>query len=101
VNHFHSRTTIEGLAPTFEMPQQTTASMFGQGYMHIAPSFSMSNFTLAPYTLEGNGRAYAHASDNYQAPYNIVAYTDTILLPSSSLGFLPNHIYQNPPRFNP
>jgi hypothetical protein len=29
VNHFHSRTTIKVLAPTFGMSQQTTASMFG------------------------------------------------------------------------
>jgi hypothetical protein len=43
VNHFHSRTTIEGLASTFGMPQQTMASTFGQGYMHIAPSFTMPN----------------------------------------------------------
>jgi hypothetical protein len=64
VNHFHSWTIIEGSAPTFEVPQQTTASMFGQGYKHTAPSFSMLNFTSAPYTPERNGRAYAHASGN-------------------------------------
>jgi hypothetical protein len=29
VNLFHSRTTIEGPAPTFGLPQQTTVSMFG------------------------------------------------------------------------
>jgi hypothetical protein len=29
MNHFQSRTTIDGLVPTFEMPQQTTTSMFG------------------------------------------------------------------------
>jgi hypothetical protein len=29
VNHFHSRTTIEGSAPTFRMLQQATVSMFG------------------------------------------------------------------------
>jgi hypothetical protein len=28
VNHFHNRTTIEGSAPTFGMPQQTMTSMF-------------------------------------------------------------------------
>jgi hypothetical protein len=100
VNHFHSRTTIEGLAPTFGMPQQTMASMFRQGYMQTAPSFSMPNFTLAPYNPGGNGRAYAHASRNYQAPYTTVAYTDPIPLPGSSLGFLCYHAYQNPPRFN-
>jgi hypothetical protein len=94
VNHFHSQTTIEGLAPTFGMPQQTMASMFRQGYMQTTPSFSMPNFTLAPYNPGGNGRAYAHASRNYQAPYTTVAYTDPIPLPISSLGFLPNHAYQ-------
>jgi hypothetical protein len=30
----------------------------------------------------------------------IVVYIDLIPLPSSSLGFLPNHAYQNTPRFN-
>jgi hypothetical protein len=29
MNHFHNRTTIEGSAPTFGMPQQTTTSIFG------------------------------------------------------------------------
>jgi hypothetical protein len=33
VNHFHSRTTIEVSAPTFRVPQQTMANIFGQGYM--------------------------------------------------------------------
>jgi hypothetical protein len=32
------------------MPQQTTANMFGQGYTHTAPSFTMSNPSLTPYT---------------------------------------------------
>jgi hypothetical protein len=32
MNHFHSRTIIHGSAPTFEMPQQTTIKIFGQGY---------------------------------------------------------------------
>jgi hypothetical protein len=32
--------------------------------------------------------------------YITVAYTDPIPLPGSSLGFLPNHAYQNVPRFN-
>jgi hypothetical protein len=48
VNHFHSRTTIEGSTPTFGMSQQTTASMFGQGYMQTVPSYFMPNFTSAP-----------------------------------------------------
>jgi hypothetical protein len=100
VNHFHSRTTIESLAPTFGAPQQTMTCMFGQGYTQTAPSFSILNFTSAPYTLRGNGRAYAHASGNYQALYTIVAYADPIPLPGSSLGFLPNHAYQNLSCFN-
>jgi hypothetical protein len=55
MNHFHSRTTIEGSTPTFGVPQQTTTNMFGQGYMQTAPSFSMPKFTSDPYTLGGNG----------------------------------------------
>jgi hypothetical protein len=60
----------------------------------------MPNFTSAPYTPGGNGRAYVHASGNYQAPYSTLAYTDPIPLPSSSLGLLPNHAYQNTSHFN-
>jgi hypothetical protein len=100
VNHFHSRTTIEDLTPTFMMPQQTTAGMFGQGYMHTAPNFSMPNPGLAPYTSGYNDRAYPNPHGNYQAPYTTVAYTDPIPLPGNSLGFLANHTYQNTPRFN-
>jgi hypothetical protein len=48
VNHFHSRTIIKDLTPTFGMPQQITASIFGQGYTHTEPSFSMPNPSLAP-----------------------------------------------------
>jgi hypothetical protein len=58
----------------------------------------MPNFTSAAYTPAGNSQAYS--SDNYQAPYTTVAYTDPTPLPSSSLGFLPNHAYQNAPQFN-
>jgi hypothetical protein len=50
MNHFYSRTIIDGLAHTFGMSQQITTSMFGQGYTQIAPSFSMPNFSLVPYT---------------------------------------------------
>jgi hypothetical protein len=50
VNHFHSQTSIDGLAPTFEMPQQTMFSMFGQGYKQTAPSFAMPNPDSAQYT---------------------------------------------------
>jgi hypothetical protein len=80
--------------------QQIVANIFGQWYTQIAPSFSIPNFTSAPHNPGGNDRAYAHASSNYQAPYTTVAYTNLITLLSSLLGFLPNHAYQNPPRFN-
>jgi hypothetical protein len=53
-----------------------------------------------PYTSRFNGRAYSNPSSSFQAPYTTVAYTDPIPLPSSSLGFLPNHAYQTPPHFN-
>jgi hypothetical protein len=100
VNHFHSRTTIVGSAPTFGMPQQTMASIFGQGYTHIAPIFSMPDPGLAPYTSGYNGQAYPNPNGNYQAPYTTIAYSDPISLPGSSLGFLPNYAYQNVPYFN-
>jgi hypothetical protein len=43
VNHFHSRTIIEGSTPNFGMPQQDTVSMYVQGYTHIIPSFIIPN----------------------------------------------------------
>jgi hypothetical protein len=55
---------------------------------------------LTPYTFVFNGRAYPNPSNNFQAPYTTVAYNDHIPLPDSLLGFLPNHAYQTPPRFN-
>jgi hypothetical protein len=82
------------------MPQQTTTNMFKQGYTHTMPSFSMPNPGSAPYTSGYNGRAYPNPNDNYQAPYTTVAYTDPFPLPGTSLGFLPNHAYENTPRFN-
>jgi hypothetical protein len=100
MNHFHSWTTIDGSAPTFGMPQQTIASMFGQGFTHTMPSFSMPNLGLAPYTPEGSGRTYANTNGNYQAPYSTVAYTDPIPLLGSSVGFLPNHAYHNTTWYN-
>jgi hypothetical protein len=100
VNHFHSQTTIEGSAPTFRVSQQTMVSMRGQGYMQTAASSCMPNFTSAPYIPEGNSRAYTHSSGNYHALYSTVAYTDSIPLPSSLLGFLPNQAYQNASCFN-
>jgi hypothetical protein len=50
MNHFHSRTTIEGSTPNLGMPQQATDSMYGQGYTHTAPRFTMPNpsLTLIP-----------------------------------------------------
>jgi hypothetical protein len=60
----------------------------------------MPNFTLTPIHPRGNGRAYAHASGNYQASYSTVAYTDHIPLPCCSLGLLPNHTDQNALCFN-
>jgi hypothetical protein len=54
IHHFYSPTTIEGLIPTFEVLQQTTASMFWQGYMQTAPIFSMPNITSAPNTPVSN-----------------------------------------------
>jgi hypothetical protein len=82
------------------MSQQTTASMFGQGYVHIAPSFAMPNPGPAPYTPGYNGRTYTNINDNYQAPYSTIAYTDPISLPGSSVGFLPNHTYHNMTWYN-
>jgi hypothetical protein len=52
MNHFYSRTTIDGSTPAYGMPQQTMASTFGQGYMHLASSFCMQTLVW-PYTLSG------------------------------------------------
>jgi hypothetical protein len=82
------------------MSHQITASMFGQGYTNTVPSFSMSNPSSATYTSWYIGRAYPNPNGNYQALYTTVAYTDPIPLLGSSFGFLPNHTYQNAPRFN-
>jgi hypothetical protein len=100
INHFHSQITIEGSTPTFGVPQQTTASMYEQGYTHTALSFTTPNPGSASYTSGYNGRAYPNPSGNFQASYTTIAYTDPITLLGSSLGFLPNHAYQTPPRFN-
>jgi hypothetical protein len=100
MNHFYSRTTINGSTPTFGIPQQTMASKFMQGYTQVATIFSIPNFSLAPYTPGGNGRTYANVNSNYQALYSTVAYTDPIPLPSSSVGFLSNHAYHNTMWFN-
>jgi hypothetical protein len=100
MNHLHSQTTIDGSTPTFGMPQQTIASMFGQGYTNTAPIFPMPNPGLVPYTPGYNGWAYTNPNDNYQAPYTTVAYTDPIPLAGSSVGFLLNSAYHNAMRYN-
>jgi hypothetical protein len=100
VNHFHSRTTIEGTTLNLGMPQQSTPSMYGQRYMNTAPSFTNPNPSSAPYTSSYNDRAYPNPNASYQAPYTTIAYTDPIPLPGSLLGFLPNHTYQTLPHFN-
>jgi hypothetical protein len=100
VNHFHNQTTIEGSAHTFEMPHQTANNMFGQGYTYTSPSFTIPNPGSASYTSGYNGQAYPNPNGNYRALYTNVAYTNPIPLPGSSLGFLPNHTYQNTPHFN-
>jgi hypothetical protein len=100
MNHFHSRTTIEGSVPNLGMPQQTMASVYGQGYTHTAPIFTILNPSLTPHTSRFNCRAYSNPSSNFQALYTTVAYTNPIPLPGSSLGFLPNHAYQTSPCFN-
>jgi hypothetical protein len=100
VNHFHSQTTIKSSAPNLGMPQQTTTSMFRQGCTHTTLSFTIPNPGSAPYTSGYNGRTCPNPNGNYQVPYTTVAYTDPIPLLYSSLGFLPNHAYQNMPCFN-
>jgi hypothetical protein len=82
------------------MPQQATTSMYEQRYTHTAPIFTISNPSSTLHTSEFNGRAYPNPNDNFQALYTTIAYTDHIPFPSSSLGFLPNHVYQTPPCFN-
>jgi hypothetical protein len=50
MNHFNSRTTIDGLTPDCGMPQQTTINMFEKAYMPATPSFLMPNPRSSPYT---------------------------------------------------
>jgi hypothetical protein len=100
MNHFHSRTIIDGSAPTFGTPQQTMACMFRLWYMHTTPSFSMPNPGPAPYTPRCNGRTYANNNDNFEVSYSTVAYTNTIPLPGSLAGFLLNSAYHNTMWYN-
>jgi hypothetical protein len=76
------------------------ASMYGQWYTRITPSFTMPSHSLTPYTSGFNGRAYPNPSRNFHAPYTTISYTEPIPLLGSSLGFLPNHASQSPPRFS-
>jgi hypothetical protein len=75
-------------------------SIYRQWYIHTAPSFTIPNPSSTPYTFGFNGRAFPNPNGNIQAPYTTVAYIDPMPLPGSSLSFLPNHAYQNKPRFN-
>jgi hypothetical protein len=100
MNHFHSQTTIEGSVSNLGMSQQTTTSMYGKGYSHTAPNFTIPNPSSTPYIFGFNGRAYPNPCNNFQVPYTTIAYTDPIPLPDSSLVFLLNHAYQTLPRFN-
>jgi hypothetical protein len=68
--------------------------------MHTTPRFTIPNPSSAPYTSKYNGRACPNPRSTYQASYTTIAYNDPIPLPGSSLGFLPNHAYQNMSRFN-
>jgi hypothetical protein len=74
--------------------------MYGQGYTHTAPSFTIPNPSSTPYTSRFNGRAYPNPSSNFQAPYTTIAYTNPIPQPGSSLCFLRNHTYKTSPHFN-
>jgi hypothetical protein len=82
------------------MSQQTTASLFGQGYMHAMPSFLMPNLGLAPYTPECNSRTYANTNGDYQTPYSTVAYTNPIPLLDSSVRFWLNYANNNMIQYN-
>jgi hypothetical protein len=55
MNHFYSQTTIDGSAQAYGMPHQTMSNMFGQGYVHAAPRFSMPNLGSVSYTPGSNG----------------------------------------------
>jgi hypothetical protein len=95
MNDFYSRTTIDALAPTCGMLQQTTINMFGQGYTHAAPNFSMPNSGSSLYTPGCHGQIYTNTNDNYQASYTTVAYTDFIPLPDTSARFWLNYANNN------
>jgi hypothetical protein len=91
MTHFHSRTTMEGSGPNLRMPQHAMASMYGQGYTHTTPSFTIPNPSSTPYKSRFNGRAYPNPSGNLHAPYTTIVYMDPIPLLGCSLGFVPNH----------
>jgi hypothetical protein len=52
MKHFYSRTTIDGSAPAYGMPQQTTASMFGKGTCTEHLAF-LCQTLVRPRTLPG------------------------------------------------
>jgi hypothetical protein len=84
LNHFHSRTTNEDSSPSLGMPQQAMDSMYGQGYTHTAPSFTMPNPSLTHHTSRFNGQAYPNPDDNFQAPYTTITYTDPVCQTATS-----------------
>jgi hypothetical protein len=74
-------------------------SIFGQGYTHTAPSFSIPNLGFASYTLWYTGRVYTN-HNTYEVTYTTVAYADPIPQPGSSVGFLLNSSYHKAMQHN-
>jgi hypothetical protein len=70
MNHFHSRTIIEGLTPNLGMSQQTMANMYGQGYTYTTPSFTIPNpsSTLIPSGLMVEHTLTLAATSNPHTP---------------------------------
>jgi hypothetical protein len=58
-------TTIKGSAANHGMPRQATTSMYGQGYIHTTPSFTIPNPSSTPYTSGFNGQAYPNPNNNF------------------------------------
>jgi hypothetical protein len=94
MNHFYSRTTIDGSAPGYVIPCRLRPTCLGRD-THVTPSFSMPNPSSASYTVGYNGRTYANTNGNYQASYTTVAYTDPIPLPYGSVARWSNYTNNN------
>jgi hypothetical protein len=98
MNHFHSCTTIEGLAPTLGVPPQLRPACSGKGthtphLVFLCQTLGGHHIPLGILVI-----AYKNPNANYQAPYTIVAYIDPIPLPHSLAGFLPKSAYHNATR---